>query len=113
MEKPAFFRPTLLKILLTLLIPLTIWYGTAYMMDYSISGVAGQPNLTYQTWLIHPLPQLFNIPMTIYGWTQPTQRVVTDKYILNGIITIAASLSMNYLLACSFVFLAAKLKRKK
>ncbi len=115
MDTKQFLKPTWIKIAITLIIPLTLWYGTVYDFDYSAPEPIGKPNLVYQTWKVYFIPLIVNIPFTIYSWSfkLESQRVVSDNFVLTDTITFIVSILVNYLLACSLIFLYSKIKHRQ
>lgn len=103
------FRFQKIKIIFTFFIPLTLWYGTVYRFEDKITG---KP-IAYKVWKIYPFPQIINIPMIIKNWFGVYQRVISDTYITDGLITILVSLFVNYLISCILFSLFSFLKTKK
>lgn len=105
-----FLKPSWLKIILTLIFPLTIWYGTVYEFDYSAQGQVGKPNLVYQSFRMHHYPQIVTIPFSILNWFQSAERVTRDNYVFTDIVTFTISLAVNYLIVSLLIFLYKKTK---
>ncbi len=65
MDVKLFLKPSLIKIVLTLLIPLTAWHGFNYEFDPATPDYLGKPNMIYESWEFLPPPLILTIPGTI------------------------------------------------
>ncbi|MDP2653078.1 MAG: hypothetical protein Q8Q08_03495 [Candidatus Omnitrophota bacterium] len=89
------FRPTWPRIILAFLVPAMFWYGMVYETS---PGWHGKPDIHYLAWRFTPVPLIFVFPEMWFH--RAYQRIVTDNFFHNYLITLAASFPLNYALAC-------------
>jgi len=97
------FKPSWIKVIFTLIIPLLVWYGMFYKEGSTEFRPEAKVDAIYTTWRILPYPLVVYIPMAIYDWNQNRQRIKGDDFVTNDLITFGVSGAVNYILACLLI----------